>query len=305
MVHQTTKLNPQKNMKLQNFYIFILLLISGILNAQEDTDDLLNVFFSDEPAYATSVFKASRIMNTHSIKQPNKGEMEFRISHRFGKINGGSYELWGLDQATIHFSLEYNPIERLTVGLGRSNYKKTYDGFAKYSIFKQQTGKRNTPLFLTYFGSTEISSTKTEVPDFKGEHRMRFTHQLLIARKFSKRLSIQITPTLIHKNLVETPDMHNNIMAIGFGGRYKITKRLSFNWDTYWVDHGPMPEGISYFMPLTIGVDLETGGHVFQILLSNSLPMREAGFITETMGEWGKGDIHLGFNISRMFHLHK
>lgn len=290
-------------MKLK-YSILIILFSATTLFAQDDTDDLLNDLFTEEPQFVTSAFKASRIMNTHSIKQPQKGEMEFRISHRFGKINGGGYELWGLDQAAIHFSLEYNPIERLTVGLGRSNYQKTYDGFAKYNILKQQKGKQSIPISLSYFVSTEIRTLKTGVPDFKGIHRMNFTHQLLIARKFNKRLSIQITPTLVHKNLVESPEMYNNIMAVGFGGRYKITKRLSFNWDTYWVDHGPTPEGVKYYMPLTIGVDLETGGHVFQILLSNSLPMREAGFITETTGDWGKGDIHLGFNISRMFHLH-
>lgn len=277
---------------------FCLLLVGLSTKAQEWARDVED----DGPEYVTSTFYASRIMNTHSIIQPKKGELEFRISHRFGKLNGGAYELWGLDQATIHFSLEYNPIKRLTIGLGRSNFQKTYDGFVKYSILKQQNSEM--PLFLTYFGSIEYQTLKNEIPDYKGVHRMSFTHQLLIARKFNKRLSIQLTPTIVHKNLVETPEMYNTILAIGFGGRYKVSKRVSINWDAYWVDHGPMPDEVKYYMPITVGVDIETGGHVFQLLVSNSLPMREAGFITETTGDWGNGDIHFGFNISRLFYLH-
>lgn len=280
------------------FYAFLILLSFNGIQAQEWAREI----DPEEIEFVTSAFYASRIANTHSIIQPKKGEMEFRISHRFGKLNGGAYELWGIDQASIHFSLEYNPTKRLTLGLGRSNFQKTYDGFVKYSILKQQTV--GTPLFLTYFGSTEIQTLKNEIPDFKGVHRMNFTNQLLIAHKFNKQLSIQVTPTLVHKNLVETPEMYNTIFAIGFGGRYKVSKRVSINWDMYWVDHGPMPDEVTYYMPITLGVDIETGGHVFQLLVSNSLPMREAGFITETTGDWGKGDIHFGFNISRMFYLH-
>lgn len=249
---------------------------------------------------AINPFFSTRIINSHSVQQPKKGELEFRISHRFGKISGGAYELWGLDQATTHFSLEYNPIKRLTIGVGRSNYLKTYDGFLKFNILHQQTGLKEIPLYITYLASTEYHSIKTEIPDFETAHRFNFTHQFLLARKFGNVLSLQLMPTLVHKNLVEDPGMNNNVFAIGFGGRVKVSKKVSINWDTYWVDHGDVPDEVELFMPIAVGVDIKTGDHVFQIMLSNALPMRESGFITETSGN----EIHLGFNISRLFYVH-
>lgn len=279
------------------------LLLFGYSSAQTE-EELLDDLLETGTEITTSTFKASRIINGHSIEQPARGEMEFRISHRFGKLNGGAYELWGLDQATIHFSLEYSPLNILTVGFGRSNYQKTYDGFVKLKLLRQQKGDRNIPVSISYFGSTELITLKNEVQDFQWNHRLRYTHQLLIARKFSKRFSLQLTPSLVHRNLVETSEMKNSVPALGIAGRFKITNRLSVNAETFLVDHGPTPEGITYYNPLALGIDLETGGHVFQIMITNALPMREAAFITETTGGWTKGDIHLGFNISRMFNLH-
>lgn len=278
-------------MKIHVAFLFVLFVLHTSLFAQEVEDEI-------EPVEKT--FFSTRIINSHSIEQPKKGELEFRISHRFGQINSGAYNLWGLDQATTHFSLEYNPIKKLTIGLGRSNYLKTYDGFLKFNILHQETGKGNMPLFLTYLASTEYHTIKNDIPDFENVHRFNYTHQLLIARKFGDALSIQVMPTLVHKNLVEDPVMSNNIFAVGFGGNVKVSKKVSINWDVYWVDHGELPEDIELIMPIAVGVDIRTGDHVFQIMLSNSLPMRESGFITETSGN----GIHLGFNISRMFYLH-
>lgn len=276
------------------FLAFVIFSFGGIAIAQDSE--------SEPPMQELAInpFFSTRIINSHSVEQPKKGELEFRISHRFGQINGGAYELWGLDQATTHFSLEYNPIKRLTVGVGRSNYLKTYDGFLKLNILHQQTGRKDIPLYITYLASTEYHSINTEIPDFKTAHRFNFTHQILLARKFGNVLSLQLMPTLVHKNLVEYPGMNNNVWAIGFGGRVKVSKKVSINWDTYWVDHGEVPDEIELFMPVAVGVDIKTGDHVFQIMLSNSLPMRESGFITETTGK----EIHLGFNISRLFYVH-
>ncbi len=280
-------------------FLFILKTYS-----QDPEQDPFEDMFSDETNYTTSTFKASRIINGHSIEQPAEGELEFRISHRFGKINGDAYELWGLDQATIHFSLEYSPINRLTVGVGRSNYQKTYDGYLKVKILQQQKGSRTIPVSLSYFGSSEIYTLKNEIAGFEWYHRVSYVNQLLIARKFNKRFSLQVIPTLVHHNLTEIKGESNNILALGLGGRFKLTNRLSINAEGFLVDHGTVPENKSYHPPISLGIDLETGGHVFQIMITNALPMRESAFITRTTGDWGNGDIHLGFNVSRMFHLH-
>ena len=285
------------------FRIIILFLTSVSLYAQNDAEDLLNQLTENQTDFTSATFKASRVILGHSIEQPDAGELEFRISHRFGEINGGAYELWGLDQAWIHFSLEYSPIDRLTVGLGRSNYRKTYDGYLKYALIKQQKGKKNIPVSVSLMTSAEYVSEKNDIENYNNIHRWNYVTQALIASKINKRLSLQISPTYVHRNLVDTKSMSNDIFSAGLGGRFKITNRLSINAEYFWVNDLTSPENITYYPPLSIGIDLETGGHVFQIMVSNSLPMREAAFITETTGNWADGGVHLGFNISRMFNV--
>jgi hypothetical protein len=292
-------------MKLTRYLPEILLSIICLqAESQTSATDLLGD--SEEIVdYATGTFKSSRIINGHSIENPAKGELEFRISHRFGQLSGGLYEYFGLDEATIHFSLEYSPMDRLTIGLGRSNYLKTYDAYAKLELLRQKSGKENFPFFLTYFTSFEASVLRNEIPDYEARHRFSYVHQLLIARKFGERLSLQLTPSLVHKNAVENTDFPNDTYALGVGGRIKITKRLTLNAE--WFPIFNLPEGDDYtnIAPFSIGFDLETGGHVFQIMVTNAQAMREAAFITNTQGSWLDGDIHLGFNISRMFNLHE
>lgn len=289
--------------KLHKFQIITLLLIlfSEYALAQMTAEDLLGDK-SEKINYTTATFKASRLILGHTIEQPDKGELEFRISHRFGKINGGFYEYFGLDQAWIHFSLEYSVMDRLTLGIGRSNYNKTYDGYLKYALLRQQSGKRNVPLSLSYVAAMEYITIKKD-PEIDTEHRFSYVHQLLMASKLHKRLSLQISPTFVHKNLVDLKSQSNDIFSLGAGGRVKVTNRLTINAEYFWVSDLTAPEGVKRYPPLSIGFDLETGGHVFQIMVSNSLPMREVGFITETGGDWMDGGIHLGFNISRMFNV--
>ncbi len=282
----------------------IMILCPAGLRSQISASDLLDEEVSEQVDFATGTFKASRIINGHSVEQPARGELEFRISHRFGQVSGGFYEYFGLDEATIHFSLEYSPIDRLTLGLGRSNYKKTYDGFVKLKIVRQKSGSQSFPFSITYLGSTELTTLKNEIPDYEFYHRLSYVNQILIARKFGERLSLQITPTFVHRNLTDEPGIPNDTYALGTGGRIKITKRLTFNAEWFAVFNLPEGEDYSFTMPLSLGFDLETGGHVFQIMVTNSQAMREAAFITETQGSWLDGDLHLGFNISRMFNLH-
>jgi hypothetical protein len=291
-------------MNLYPFCSFFLFFLIFNISGQDPLDDVLNDIQSSDKNITTNTFKASRIIIGHSIEQPAQGEMDFRISHRFGRLNNGLYEIWGLDDATIHFSFEYSLYDWLTIGIGRSNWQKTYDGFLKMALLKQQRGRNNIPVSVSYFVSTEAITLKNEIEDFKWLHRLSYTHQILIARKFNKRLSIQLIPSYVHRNIVDVPAMSNDILALGLGARFKITNRFSFNAETYFVHHKEIPENIDYHYPISFGIDLETGGHVFQVLLTNSLPMREAAFIGKTTGNWADGDIHLGFNISRMFNIY-
>lgn len=288
--------------------IFALgLLFAFTIKAQDDLMDLLNSD-KDTTEYAYATFKTTRIINSHTIENPATGVLLFMIQHRFGRINTGIYELFGLDQASIRFGFEYGVVDWLSLGFGRSSFEKTYDGFLKFRILRQSKGIRKMPITLSYYVSTAITSLKWEdlgIADRTNYNSSRFsyTHQLLIARKFNKNLSLQLMPSLVHKNIVPTKEDKNDIFSIGIGGRYKITNRMSINAEYYYTP----PDQMSYEFdqPFSLGLDIETGGHVFQLHFSNAKAFFERGFITETEGSWGKGDIYFGFNISRVFTIVK
>ena len=283
----------------------ILVLFSGNVYSQ-DLDDLLNAETKPTANYATATFKASRIINGHSIEQMKKHQLDFRISHRFGTLNDNAYGLFGLDRSVIHFSLEYGLTDRLMLGAGRGSFNKTYDAFAKYKILRQSSGAKVMPLSLSYFTSVELNTLKFQDPTRTNyfSSRLAYVNQLLIARKFNDNFSFQLTPTYIHRNLVKTELDQNDIYAMGFGARYKLSKRLSLNAEYYYT-YAPNNKFLDtkYYNAASVGIDIETGGHVFQIMLTNSQGMREGTFIPATTDSWTNGGIHLGFNISRVFAL--
>jgi len=285
----------------------LLSLITVSVFAQNDLMDLINENNPAEINYTTASFKSTRIMNGHSIEKMAPGQLDFRISHRFGTLNTGAYNLWGLDQANIHFSLEYGILKWLMVGVGRGTYEKTYDGFAKFTILRQSTGAKEMPVSLSAFSSVAINSLKWTDPERTNyfSSRLSYVAQVLVARKFTPSLSFQLTPSYVHRNMVPTELDPNDIFAMGAGGRMKLSKRISLNAEYFYVVNPKAYMSQQIYNPLSVGVDIETGGHVFQILLTNSVAMIEKGFIGETTGSWTKGDIHLGFNISRVFNLKK
>jgi hypothetical protein len=254
-------------------------------------------------AYAT--FKTTRVVNGQSIESPAPGVLLFIISHHFGTLNTGPYELFGLDQSTIRFGFEYGVNDWLTLGLGRSSWEKTYDGFFKLKLLRQQTGLRNIPLSVSWFSSTALNSLKWQDPERSNyfSSRLSYVHQLLIARKFSPGLSLQFTPSIVHKNLVPAAIDKNTAFALGFGGRTKLTQRTAFNFEYFYLLPDQYVNSVNN--SLSLGFDIETGGHVFQLHFSNSKPMFERGFITETQGKWSRGDIFFGFNITRVFTMRK
>lgn len=288
--------------------LLIAALFSCMLTfAQADTTDLLSLLGEEEETtnYATATFKSTRVINMHSVENAAGGVMDFRISHRFGAINTGAENLFGLDIASMRLGFEYGITDRLMVGIGRSNVNKELDGFVKYKILRQSTGKKTMPLSVSWFSSTVMRMSKWEDPDRKNyfSSRLYYCHQLLIARKFNDRLSLQIAPTLVHRNLVKDSTISNDVYAGGIGGRFKLTNRTSINAEYVYVPKGQL-ESV-YTNSLSLGFDIETGGHVFQLHFTNSRPMNEKGFITETTGKWEKGDIQFGFNVSRVFTIGK
>ena len=284
----------------------------GVLHAQ-DLDQLLNQTTGNETEYTTATFKSTRIINGHSIERMSAGELDVRFSHRFGTFNEGAYKLWGLDEANIHFGADYGITNWLMVGVGRGTFEKAYDGFLKFSLLRQSHGARSMPVSISFLSAISVNTLSLNdllLPSGATKvyfwDRVSFVNQLLIARKFSERFSLELNPTLVHNNMTSTEMDPNDILSIGLGGRFKLTKRISFNAEYYYVVP-PIHDyrSVKTYNPIAIGFDIETGGHVFQIMFTNSLAMTEKGFIGQTTGQWGKNDIHLGFNISRVFTLNK
>ncbi len=276
----------------------------GMLRAQE-VDSLLDALTTPATEYASATFKATRIINGHSIEQMKARQLDFRIHHRFGEIADGSYTLWGLDQSTIFLGLEYGVTDWLMVGVGRSSYKKAYSGFGKFRLLRQSTGEESSPIAISAYAGIDAQTINWTDPDRENyfSSRLSYVYQLFIARKFNEEFSLQLTPGVVHRNLVATAIDENDLPYIGFGGRYKLTNRISVNAE-YFLVITPGREGAEKPLnSLSLGFDIETGGHVFQVMLTNSLPMTERGFIGETTEKWGDGGIHLGFNISRVFTL--
>ena len=291
----------------------VIAVICSISAHGQDLDSLMEKSVKPQTVYATATFKSTRVVNGHSVERMKKNQLEFRVSHRFGEFNMGSYYFWGLDQGTIHLALEYGLTDWLEVGIGRSTYEKTVDGFAKVSLLRQSSGARNMPIHLSYLSCLEVISLNTD-PAMRQNFSSRMTtvQQIMIARKFNESLSLQLTPTFIHRNLVPTELERNDLFSVGIGGRYKLSKRIALNIEYFYVYRAnesaisqSNPTPTKYYNPLSVGIDIETGGHVFQIMITNAQAMREGGFIGKTTGAWGDGGIHLGFNISRVFSFSK
>ena len=276
--------------------IFFLLVFSFGTNAQDDLLDMIeDDNFNLEPVYAT--FKASRIVNSQSIELPRPRTLEFMILHRFGSMSDGFYDLYGMDEAVIRFDLKYGLNDFLAFGLGRSSMNKTYDVFSKVKLLRQKQGGRGAPISLAIFTKCEI---QTVVKEMDITDRLTFDIQALIAKKFSRSLSLQVMPTLIHRNLVLDLDDPNDLLSVGLGGRMKLTKRTSINIDTFF-PIGDRPG--TFKQGWGLGYDIETGGHVFQLMVTNSQGSFESEYIENAKGEFENFELFIGFNISRVFSI--
>jgi hypothetical protein len=285
--------------------LFLFAMATAPVKGQEDLLNELQKSETKEKEYTLATFKGTRIINGHSVEMKGAGELEFIISHRFGAINSGSFNLYGLDQAYIRIGLEYGIANRLGIGIGRSSYNKIFDGYIKYKLLRQSRGRGGMPITVTAFVSSGIQAYPQQKFDSTLQFldRATYTYQLLIARKFSSKFSMQLAPTIVHTNRVDKTIMNNDQIAVGIGGRYKLTRSLAINAEYYHrIDPHP---NTPYFNSLGIGLDIETGGHVFQLVFSNSQGMVERTFINETVDDFFKGGVHFGFNITRAFQLKK
>lgn len=287
------------------------LLLSGLLAAlsalprpAQAQADLLGQLDKAAPpaphAVVAATFKGTHIINSQSVETPGAGTLIFLIQHRFGTLNSGAYNFFGLDQAVLRLGFEYGLTRRLAVGVGRSSQEKTLDGFVKYRALQQATGSRPLPVSVTLLASSAVTTLRFADPAERPVmSRITYAYQALIARKFSPELSVQLMPTLIHRNYVATAAEQNDVYALGGALRQKLTKRTALTADYYYLLPGHTAS--NFRNALGLGVDIETGGHVFQLHVTNSLGMTEKFFVPQTTGRFFAGDLYFGFAVARNF----
>jgi len=282
----------------------LLLFVTSAMQAQ----DLLSLVEKNDvkkKEHVKNAFKSSRVINGHSMEFIGKGVLDVRILHRFGELSSGGNNLYGLDQANMRFGFDYGLGNSLTVGVGRSNVGKELDGFLKFRPVWQSKGPGSFPFSIVLITGATLSTQPWADTTRKNyfSSRMSFYNEIIIGRKFSERFSLQIAPLFIHRNLVALAKDENDIYALGIGTRFKLSNRVAFVADYHYIAKGL--DRRVYKDPLSVGFDIETGGHVFQLHFSNTSGMNEKAFITNTNGDWGKGEVRFGFNLSRVFTIAK
>jgi len=295
-----------KKLLIQLQATLVAILVTPGLFAQDQ--DLLKLLGNDEKPKKERIkyaFKSPRVINSHSIEFLNPGTMDLRILHRFGQLDQGYKNFFGLDQASMRLGFDFGILHNLMAGVGRSTYKKELDAYIKYAPVRQSTGPWSAPVTVALVSGITMDGQTWADPSRKNffTSKLAYYFQAIIGRKFSETFTLQVAPTMVHKNIVPLETDPNNIYALGVGGRIKLSKRIAFTWDYTHVIIGMTDSG--YYHPLSVGFDIETGGHVFQLHFSNATGMNERAFITETTGQWGKAEVRFGFNLSRVFQVKK
>ena len=276
----------------------LFLLFTVLLFSQEDLLSEIDTA-TEKPLYASAVFKGLKVINFESTKLVAKGGFNFIVSHRFGTVKNGFQNLFGLDEAVTHLNFVYGLSEHINISASRSSNQKIYEVATKFRLVNQQAGK----MPFTVVGYTSVlanTSLDTDnLPKLEFKHRLSYVAQLLVSRKMNKNLSLILSPTFFHDNYLTDDFQDNSQYGVGFGGRYKLGKRWSLN--TEYGVHLNRSENSLYKNPFSVGVDLETGGHVFQLLFTNSQSMNTNGVFGTSTGDWGESDVYFGFNLARSF----
>jgi len=285
-------------MKLSLLFTFLFLLVTKNTLAQ---DNLLKELDSMVKPSKTvnNTFEALKIVNLESTKLVGRGDFYFVIAHRFGSVKNGLTDFFGLDKATIRFSFFIALSNKFNLGLSRSEFRKTYEISIKYKIVQQE--KEGFPFNIVGFNSigfnTEIS--KKNFPKLAFKDRLTYFNELLISRRINKNLSLEIAPALIKENFVFNDNQDNSQFVLAFGGSHKLNKSLSLNFD--YAHNFNRTSHSGFRDPLSLGLDIQVGGHVFQLVFSNSQQLTDANYITNATGNWGDADIFFGFNLLRVF----
>ena len=281
--------------------LYILLFLPVMAIAQDDLLQELEQEMPDQEQPVTSIFKGIKIVNFESTKLVGAKQLQFIIAHRFGNLSDGIDNFIGLDDATARIQFVYGVNDWLNLGVSRSGFNKTYDASAKYRLVRQKEGASPVTVVGYHLFTINTDLDADLFPNLSFTDRLGFANQVLISRKFNDWLSLQVIPTYFHDNTVIEDNQDNAQFALGIGGRFKLTKRLAFIGD-YGIHLNRVDNSV-FNNSLALGLEIETGGHVFQLHVSNSRAIFANGFLGQARGDFGDGTIFLGFNISRAFGL--
>jgi hypothetical protein len=289
----------------------------SVSNAQNDLMDMLEeeVAAEQTPQKVLATFKGTRVINAQTVQTVKKRTLEFNIAHRFGNMDifdksgfgVGKHTLYGLENASnIRFAFDYGVTDKLTIGWSRSKMNEHIEGHVKFRLLEQKD--KGMPISAAYYANAAISPV-AHIPQDKFTNRMSYVHQLIIARKITRGISLEVLPTYVHRNYVDQTVLHpgngsvdeNDLFAIGFAGRFKFTKRMAFVVDYFHTFSEFRDAENGFYNALGVGIEIETGGHVFHINVTNSAGLIENDIIPSTTSDWGQGEYKLGFNISRVF----
>lgn len=291
--------------------LFLLFLVMSFsVTSGQDLDSLmLSLDPGRENQPVLSTFKSPKLVLLQTNETQKKQNLAFWISHRFGDIggeSGGARSLFGLDDATdIHIAFDYGISDDLTVGIGRSRFNETYNFNAKYRLVRQM--EEAMPISASIFGQSSWITRREFVPNEFGDQGDRISHflQFILARKFSQSFSLMVNPAYLAGFHPNDPQDKENFFVLGIGGRLKLTKMLSLIADYTLVNGLDRPDNLAagYTNPLGIGLEIQTGGHVFSLNFQNAKFVTENNFIPNTTESWGDGEVRFGFSISRNFDL--
>ncbi len=287
-------------------FILLVLLATNPVFSQDDASKILEESAQPEKTLTIATFKTTRLINFHTLETVGARTLDFRISHRFGEINSGVDNFWGVDGgASIRLGLEYSYDGRLMVGIGRTSYQKMLDGFIKYRLLRQ-TEEKGMPLSVTLFSGMYCTMQKDPLKDVtkfdRYEHfysRLSYSYQVIAGRKFNKYFSAQIAPWFVHYNQVEGILDANDIYGAAAALRFKFSRSMALTAE-YAARINDYSER-DYYDSFGLGFEIETGGHVFQMHVTNSFGLVENQFLPYTTTKWSNGGIRIGFNISRVF----
>ena len=287
-------------LKLTNTAVLFLALAMQSLTAQ-GLLDALNEGVEEPTVPVSATFKDTRIVNVQSNETPAEGVLHFVIAHRFGTLSAGIYDLWGLDNAQMRMALDYGITDRLAVGVARNTYQKTLEANVKARVLRQTNGPEAFPISVTWYSVAMANGLRVSEDDqpYPVSRRLSYVHQAVLARKMNEKLSLALVPSFVHRNVVQESGDAHDLFLMGVGGRYKLGPRFSLNGEYH--HFLTQTFGDAFSPSLSLGVDIETGGHVFQLHITNARGMFERSFLAEPAGSWANGDLYFGFNLSRVF----